>query len=181
LDYSKYTGAIREGDRSAFRAYMDASLDQLYRLVCRIIASEDDARDIVQETYIKLWEKRRTLKSDKSVFAFTRQIAINKCYDFLRAEKRRGGWSRSLDAEEYSALASENKTDDELNEREYQMILKALISGLSSKQQMVFTMSVVEKMSADEIADLTGLSKTSIKSNLYHARKTIKKNAERIL
>ncbi len=181
MDYSKYTRAISRGDRDVFRVYMDTTMDSVYKLACRIIASEDDAKDIVQETYIKVWEKRKTLKSEKSIFSWTRRIALNKCYDYLRAEKRKGRWNGRGDISELEKLVSDNSAEDKVNSEEYSKILKTLTSRLSAKQQMVYTLSAIEKQTADEIALLTGLSKSSIKSNLYHAREALKKNAERIL
>lgn len=164
-----------------FRAYMDKTIDYIFSLACRIVGSEDDANDIVQETYIKLWEKRKTLRSEKSVFAWTKRVAVNKCYDFLRAEKRKGRWNSSEDSSELLNIASERSAEESINGKEYSKILKFLTSQLSSKQQMVFTLSVIEKLTADEIEEITGMSKSSIKSNLHHARKAVKKNAERIL
>lgn len=181
MNYGKYTEAIRNGDKEAFRAYMDASLDSIFILVCRLIGSEDDARDIVQETYIKLWEKRLTLRREKSLYSYTRRVAVNKSYDFLRGLKRRGVLSKADYMDEIRNIASGTKADDEINEKEYAMILNALTSGLSAKQQMIFAMSAIERMNADEISEATGLSKNSIKSNLHHARKALKKKAERIL
>lgn len=181
MDYSKYTRAISRGDRDVFREYMDLTMDSIYKLACRIIASEDDAKDIVQETYIKVWEKRKTLKSDKSLFSWSRKIAVNKCYDFLRAEKRRGRWNSEGDISELAKLTSDNSAEDKVNSEEYTKILKVLTSKLSARQQVVYTLSVIEKLAADEIAIETGMSKSSIKSNLYHAREALKKNAGRIL
>jgi len=181
LDYSKYTEAICRGDQEVFRDYMDQTIDSIYKMVCRIVAAEDEARDIVQETYIKVWEKRNTLRSEKSILSWTRKIAVNKCYDYLRARKRRGEWSRMGDVSELRNLVSDFNAEDRINCDEYNLILKTLTSELSTRQQMVYTLSEIEKLSPDEIASSTGMSKSSIKSNLYHARQAIRKKAERIL
>lgn len=181
MDYSNYTKAISRGDREMFRAYMDMTIDSIFRLACRIVASEDDANDIVQETYIRVWEKRKSLKKENSIFAWTKRIAINKCYDLLRAEKRKAKRNRGGDPGELIMLESSRNAEENINGEEYRKILKFLISKLSTKQQVVFTLSAVEKLTADEIEEITGMSKNSIKSNLHHARKAVKKNAERIL
>lgn len=181
MDYSNYTRAISRGDREMFRAYMDMTIDSIFKLACRIVASEDDANDIVQETYIKVWEKRKTLRSESSLFAWTKRVAVNKCYDYLRAEKRKGRWNNSRESSELLNIASERSAEEMVDGEEYSRILKFLTSKLSTKQQVVFTLSVIEKLTADEIEKITGMSKSSIKSNLHHARKAVKKNAERIL
>jgi RNA polymerase sigma factor (sigma-70 family) len=82
---------------------------------------------------------------------------------------------------ELSDIASERNSEEKINGEEYSKILQFLTSKLSSRQQMVFTLSVIENLSPDEIEEITGMSKSTIKSNLYHARKAVKKNAERIL
>ncbi len=181
VDYSNYTKAISRGDREMFRSYMDGTIDYVFSLACRIVGSEDDANDIVQETYIKLWEKRKTLRSEKSVLAWTKRVAVNKCYDYLRTQKRKGRWKSGEDSPELLNIASERSAEERVNGDEYGKILKLLTSKLSTKQQLVFTLSVIEKLTADEIEEITGMSKSSIKSNLHHARKAVKKNAERIL
>jgi RNA polymerase sigma-70 factor (ECF subfamily) len=181
VDYSNYTSAISKGDREMFRAYMDMTIDAIFRLVCRVVASDDDANDIVQETYIRVWEKRKSIKEEKSIFAWTKRIAINKCYDFLRAEKRKERWNKGGDVNELINLESSSNAEENINGEEYGKILDFLTSKLSAKQKMIFTLSAIEKLSADEIMEITGMSKSSIKSNLHHARTAVKKNAGRIL
>ena len=78
-------------------------------------------------------------------------------------------------------IASDNRADDEINSEEYGKLLREFTSGLSPKPKLVYTLAVIEKHTADEIAAITGMSKSSIKSNLHHARKTVIKKAERIL
>ncbi|MDX2413847.1 MAG: RNA polymerase sigma factor [Bacteroidales bacterium] len=178
MDYSRFTKSIRKGDREVFRDYMDSTIDIIYRLVFIFIARHDDTNDIVQETFIKVWEKRKTLRSDKSIMSWTKKIAINKSYDYLRKQSRT---IPDSDDKKLADLISGIEADDNIKDEEYHSILHALTGMLSPRQKLVFTLSVIEKLSADEIAEITGLSKTSIKSNLYHSRKTVQKNAERIM
>ncbi len=157
---------------------MDSTIDIIYRLVFKFIARHDETNDIVQETFIKVWEKRKTLHSDKSLMSWTKKIAINKSYDYLRKESRT---ITNSDDKKLADLISGIEADDNIKDEEYHSILNALTEMLSPRQKLVFTLSVIEKLNADEISELTGMSKTSIKSNLHHARKTVQSKAERIL
>jgi RNA polymerase sigma-70 factor (ECF subfamily) len=181
LDYSRYTEAIAGGDREVFRDFMDKTMDSVFGLVVKILASEDDAKDIVQETYIKVWEKRKSVKKGNSLLSWTKRIALNKSYDYLRARKRRGDWNRPADITEMINLVSDFSAEDRIESEEYKLYMQYLTGKLSPKQQMVYTLAEIEKLPADEIEELTGLTKSSIKSNLYHARRTVQKVAERIL
>lgn len=157
---------------------MGSTLKVIYGMVYKMIARSDEAADIAQETFIKVWEKRHTLQSDKSLLSWTKKIAVNKCYDYLRKEKRN---KTDTNETELSGLISGIGADDKINDEEYQRILIALTEMLSPRQKLVFTLSVIEKLSSDEISELTGMTKTSIKSNLHHARKSVQKKAERIM
>lgn len=181
LDYSRYTEAIAAGDREAFRDFMDKTINSVFGLVVKILASEDDAKDIVQETYIKVWEKRKSVKSGKSLLSWTKRIALNKTYDYLRARKRRAKWNDQDNTREMINLVSDYGAEDRITGEEYKLYMQYLTAKLSPKQQMVYTLSEIEKLPADEIEKLTGLPKSSIKSNLYHARRTVQEVAERIL
>ncbi len=152
---------------------MDDNMDNLYTIVLRITASKEDARDIVQDTFIRLWEKRKTLKESGRVKFLLRKIAVNKSYDYLRKKKRNN--TDSMDMSVFKILADGEKADHKLNEKESLTVLRSLVSVLSPKQRIVFTMVELQEMSHDEVAGITGMTKSSIKSNLNHAKKRMKK------
>ena len=70
-------------------------------------------------------------------------------------------------------IVGNDRADYKLNNDEAILILNTLVSGLSPRQRIVFTMVEIEELSHDEVAEITGMSKNSIKSNLRHARKKL--------
>ncbi len=172
--------AIKSGDRVAFRDFVEENIGSLNRLVIRIVTDEDDAKDIVQDTFIRVWEKRTSIKSENHITPWVKRIAINKCYDHLRWQKRNRR-QRSIegymDAEKFE---SDITSDNDLNREEFKSIINSLTGRLSRKQKLVFTLSELEGLSHDEILEITGLSKTSIKSNLQHARRKIGNGLEKM-
>jgi RNA polymerase sigma-70 factor (ECF subfamily) len=164
---------IKAGNENEFRKLVDENMDCIYLTALRITADEDDARDIVQETFMKVWEKRKSIKSDNNIIPYIRRIAVNKCYDLMRKRKSRYGANRTVDTSLLTEIAGDSRADYKLNNDEVVSILNALASGLSPRQRIVFTMIELEELSHGEVAEITGMSKTSIKSNLSHARKKI--------
>ncbi len=172
---------IKAGNENEFRKLVDVHMDSIYITALRITADEDDARDIVQETFIKVWEKRKSIKGTNSISSYIVRIAINKCYDLLRRRKSRF----EMNGVEYTSvinmLADSNSADYKLNNEEAISILNALVKRLSPRQRIVFTMVELEELSHDEVAEITGMSKTSIKSNLSHARKKMEGSLKKYL
>lgn len=162
---------IKAGSQGEFRKLIDGSADDIFALALKITADEEDARDIVQDSFIRLWEKRKTLKEKDSLLPFLKKITVNKCLDHLRKKKNHN--INTASPELLNTLASSVQADSELQNQELFSLLKSLGSGLSPKQKVVFTMVELEQMSHDEVANITGMTKNSIKSNLRHAKRRL--------
>ena len=109
------------------------------------------------------------------------RIAVNKCYDQLRKQKRQ---NESRYDDQSWALISNHLSEDgitELENEENAMIINLLTNKLSHKQKAVFILSELEEIPAGEIAEITGMSKSEIKANLYYARKNIESLLQKYL
>lgn len=170
---SKITDGIKQGDRSAFNRLMEVTVGPVLMTATRIVGRHEDAEDIVQDAYLKLWEKRSTIKSDGSIYGLIRRMVVNGCYDRLRKEKRRANYTAAELGKSLEGILSDEAADTELEENEFKEILMAVTSRLSPRQKVIFVLSEIEDMSNDEICSATGLSATVVKSNLYHARQKV--------
>ncbi|MEE4213516.1 MAG: sigma-70 family RNA polymerase sigma factor [Bacteroidales bacterium] len=164
---------IRTGNRNEFGKLVEEDMDYIYKTALMIMANEEDARDIVQDTFVTAWDKRRSIKDSESLRPYLRKISINKCYDQLRRRKR---WKEEFSVEDESAvksLVSDENPVKKIENDEAVSLIKTAVSGLSPRQRIIFTMIELEGMSHSEVSELTGMKKTSIKSNLTHARKKL--------
>ncbi|MCD4769685.1 MAG: RNA polymerase sigma factor [Bacteroidales bacterium] len=180
MDQKVIIKGIKRGDRDVFRLLMEENIESVYRIIFKIVPIEDEARDIVQETFIRVWEKRGNIKSEKCIMPWIKRIAINRCYDYLRWQKRNNRkrpLDNYLDSEKFE---SDITTDSSINAEEFRDLILRLTCNLSPKQKLVFTLSEIEEMSHDEISSLTGLPKASVKSNLRHARKKVGEYLEKM-
>ncbi len=169
--------ACREGDKKAFRELVNKYSDFAFRLAFRILNTEDDARDMVQESFITVWEKLDTYKTEKKFENWLYRIIVNKCYDQLR--KRKITTTKGSANWQYENYPENNNPERQMENKELGELILALTDKLSKKQKIVFVLSELEGLSQDDIAEATGLTKSSIKSNLHHARKNIKQKIQK--
>ncbi len=161
-----------KGDQAAFGLLYENFSDRIFSTAFRILNNEDDAGDIVQETFISVWKNLHRYDPAKDFGAWISRIAINNCYDMLRKAKNNGNIVR--DESQLALLLSKEKEPGEnLSNKDYAGLIKALTEKLSPKQKIVFVLIEFEEYTHDEVEDITGMSKTTIKSNLNHARRTI--------
>ncbi len=172
MDITTVIIACKNGDRNAFRELMNGYSDFAFSVAFRILNKEEDSQDVVQESFITVWEKIQSFKIEKNFSNWLYRIIVNKCYDALRKNKT---VMLHPDAQqwEYNKLISDLNPDHELNNKELGTMIRTLTKNLSHKQKVVFILSELEGLSHDTIAEITGMAKTSIKSNLNHARRNI--------
>lgn len=171
----------RKGDLHNFRKVVEKSTPLIFSVAFRMLGDEDSARDIVQETLVTIWQKMSKIKTAESYKTWVYRIAVNKCYDELRKQKRQ---NESRYDDQAWALISNHLSDDgitELESQENAMIINILTNKLSHKQKAVFVLSELEEMPAGEISEITGMTKAVVKANLYYARKNIESLLQKYL
>ncbi len=138
-----------------------------------MLGDEENARDVVQDTMVTVWEKIAGIRTAESFKIWVYRITLNKCYDLIRKKKR--GNEFRLDDQAWSTISNHisDNSGSELENKEIAYVLNLLTDRLSPKQKAVFVLSEIEQMSADEIAGITGMNKSAIKANLHYARKNI--------
>jgi RNA polymerase sigma-70 factor (ECF subfamily) len=171
----------RNGNLHNFRKVVEKTTPVIFPLAFRMLGDEDNARDIVQDTMITVWQKLSKIKTSESYSTWVYRIAVNKCYDQLRKQKRQ---KESRYDDRAWALISNHISEEgitELENKENALIVNFLTNKLSHKQKAVFILSELEEMQADEIVTITGMTRSAVKANLYYARKNIKSLLQKYL
>lgn len=140
---------------------------KMYRVAYRILKDHGNAEDIVQETYIKLWNKRHDIEHIENTEAYAIIILRNTCLDFLRRKKDYLS-DFEMDAREQSSLSEEVESKDELNQ------VKRLVNQLPAQQRLVMELKHWDEYTDEEIEEITGMSQVNIRVTLSRARKTIR-------
>ncbi|MBO9636052.1 MAG: RNA polymerase sigma-70 factor [Chitinophagaceae bacterium] len=173
---------IAAGDKSAFRKLFDAYRVQFFNFVFEFTHSAVDAEEIVQETFLKIWENRDALSQVELPRAFIYTILRNHTYNYLKKVARSKQLTNELWANMNQAV---NDAEQLLLAKESQELIEAAVSGLSAKKQAVFRMSRVQHLKHEEIAAIMGLSQSTVKNilveTLRHIRQHLARHAPHLL
>ena len=162
----------RRGDTGAFRAVVQAFQPMIYSLSLKMLADVEEAKDIVQETFIKAWQSIGCFDGRYSFSTWLYTIASRLCIDRIR--KLRFTEPLPDDITVFEGYASDPDPERQLESSEWVSVIKVLAGKLSNKQRLVFTLSQLEGLETEEITRITGMDANQIKSNLSLARKSVR-------
>jgi RNA polymerase sigma-70 factor, ECF subfamily len=169
----------KTGDTEAFRRLVIKHQKYLFSLTFRLLCNEDDAKDAVQETFIRIWKHLPNYNSNMRFSTWAYKIATNICFDKLKAAKRKSKYvTPEPDRLILSNIASDESIEATIINNELGQMIRFYTQELTPKQKIVFTLSDLEGLEVSEITAITGLSAQKIKSNLYCARKYIREKLE---
>lgn len=146
--------------------------------VMLIIKSEDDAEDIVQEVFIKIWEQSNIWTKPDSLDNYLFRVAKNITFSFLRRKRIERIYKESLINNNllFNELLQENDLSDKLYYKDLLLLLKLRIEQFPEQRKKVFIMSRLKGMKNSEIANILGISILTVKKHIHHALIDLKNN-----
>ncbi|MDD8019107.1 MAG: RNA polymerase sigma factor [Bacteroidota bacterium] len=178
----EFIDRCNHGDLSAFPTVMEEYQGYAYAVAFRLICDEEDAKDIVQESFIRVWNNlsRYNPKVKFSTWLYT--IVTNLCYDKLRARKRKQTVPMNEVNISMIAAADINENPEQLfSSKELASIIETLSEELPLKQKMIFVLRDLQGLNIQEVCEVLHLSKSSVKTNLVYARKHLRQKLEPFL
>lgn len=163
-------------DADAFKQRFLPLHPKLYRIAYALLSDRDDAEDLLQELYCKLWDRRDELETVRNPEAFAVTLTRNLCIDFLRA--RKPGWTMDGEEPESLAIDTGSTPEQEMEGKEEVSRVRRLIERLPENQRRVIRLRGIEDRSFEEIGELTGLSSSNIRTLLSRARRWIREQME---
>ena len=155
-----------EGLHQAFNLIIRTYSERLYLTVRKMVNCHEDADDILQDTFIKVWNALPTFRGNSGIYTWVFRIALNTALTFLRKEKARA----FLSLTNYEAYVDSRMAgDDTFNGNELQRLLHKAISLLPPKQRLVFTLRYFDDMTYEQIAEALGGTTGSLKASYHHA------------
>ncbi len=169
----------RDGDQAAFGALMRRHHDAVFRTVFSVVRNEHDARDVSQETWLKVWQELPSFRGEARFTTWIHPIAVRKSLDHLR--KRRRWFDRFLpfagagdDDAGVAAVpepATETTARDEAEGGERRAGVRAALDALPPKHRAVLALRELQGLSYEEIAAELKLPVGTVMSRLHHARR----------
>jgi RNA polymerase sigma-70 factor (ECF subfamily) len=154
----------------AFRKLLQLYQKPLYNHVRGMVMNHDDADDVLQNTFIKVFANLKNFKGDSKLFSWMYRIATNEAITFMQQRSKKQGISNEeVQQKELNKLESDVFFDG----NEIQLKLQKAIATLPEKQQLVFKMKYFEELKYEEISEILGTSVGGLKASYHHATKKI--------
>tara|TARA_R110002074_G_scaffold42236_6_gene111197 strand:- start:330 stop:878 length:549 start_codon:yes stop_codon:yes gene_type:complete len=154
----------------AFRVLITEYKERLYWHIRKIVISHDDADDVLQNTFIKVFRGIDNFKQESQLFSWMYRIATNESITFINKRAK----ERNTDISEIKqGLVTSLQSDEWFTGDEIQLILQEAVATLPEKQQLVFNMKYFDNMKYDEISDILETSVGGLKASYFHAVKKI--------
>jgi RNA polymerase sigma-70 factor (ECF subfamily) len=142
----------------------------LYSLIRNIVLNHDDADDVLQNTFVKVFQNLKNFKGESKLFSWIYRIATNEAITFINQKaKKHGMTSEAMQSKIVSNLQSDSYFDGDA----LQVKLHKAIVLLPEKQQLVFKMRYFDDLKYEEISEILGTSVGALKASYHHAVKKI--------
>lgn len=168
---------LQAGDGRVFNDLYEATRPAAYFTALKIARNEQDAEDILQEAYIQLLDKIKSLENPQTFPSWFNQIVANKAKDYLK--KKNPQFLEDAGAERaYTEETEDDDRDfipeDSMDKIELQLEMMRIIDSLSDVQRTCVLLYYYDEMPVKEIAASLDVSEAAVKSRLFHARREIK-------
>jgi len=157
----------------AFASLLKKYQQKIYWHIRRLVIDHDDADDLVQDVFIKVWKNLAGFREDAQLYTWIYRIATNECLTFLQRKKQRQ--NVSLDDESSAYLADTLEDATYFSGSDAQLKLQQALLTLPEKQRLVFNMKYFDDLKYDEISDIVGTSVGALKASYHLAVKKIER------
>jgi len=185
LEDRRLVTAAAEGDESAFSELVRRKRERVFWIAYRIVGDREDARDIAQATFIRLWKVIGRYRPEWSFDTWLYRITVNLAIDLYRSK----GPSRLTvplpgAGEPEPKLSAEMPRApgpfEDLTRSELGAVFEEIASRLGEKQRAVFVLSQIEGMATEEIAEVMNISHSTVRNHLFQARRALQDSLKRL-
>jgi RNA polymerase sigma-70 factor, ECF subfamily len=168
---------IRQGDSDAFEQLVRRKTSKVYALCYRIIGNGEDAKDISQLVFIKLWENLEKYDPQYAFDTWLYRMVTNVAIDFMRSRQSRDNAVNSN--LRLVKTATEAEQTVVVQRKEIENIFVEVSAALSPKQKTIFVMNQMEDLPSAEIAKILGCRESTVRNHLFNARKLMQQQLQK--
>jgi len=171
MEEKEILSALRSGCQSAFRQIYSLYSGRIYLNICKMVKSEQDAAELLQEVFIKVWDKRELIDVEQSFRSYLFQIAKYTVYNFIR--------KNNLEKQIQAYLSRHNTqlythVEEQLDEKQDEQWLYQTIEQLPPQRRLIYRLCKIEGKSYAEVSSLLRISTSTINDHIVKATKYIK-------
>ncbi|MCH9648523.1 MAG: RNA polymerase sigma factor [Deltaproteobacteria bacterium] len=167
---------LRQGDEIALDQLIERKTKPLIQAAYRILGDYEESRDVVQMTFVRVWEKRDQFDPKWSPNTWIFRITTNLAIDQLRSRKTRERIQEPV--RNHLRQVADRRSEREfskLQRQEVSDIFHELAKDLSERQRTVFLLREVEGLSSQEVAQIVGCRESTVRNHLFNARKVLRR------
>ena len=157
---------------NAFRELVNLSKKNLYFQIRRLLLDHEDANDVLQNVYIKIYRSIKKFKEESKLSTWIYRIAYNESINFLKSKEKKFFFSSDV---MYNTMINNLRDDPYFDGDELDIKLQAIIAKLPPKQKLVFQMKYYDDLKFKEISQILGTSVGALKTSYHLAKNKIKK------
>ncbi len=179
--------AARRGDYAAFERLVSRFRDRIFRLARGMTSNDDEAEEVVQDTFLAVFRKLGTFRGESSVSSWIYRVAANNALMRLRRQRRKPHLSIEDARPDFTEDGTEfvdspgdwaRQPDEKLLDRELGVRIESAIAELPEKYRMVLLLRDVEGLSNEQVADTLGVTVPTVKSRLHRSRLFVRDELE---
>ncbi len=164
---------FKNGDERAFNDLVNAYKKQVYVVILRMVRNEDDALDLAQDTFVRVYHSIDKFKGESSFYTWLYRIAVNLSVNHINRNKTK--FWRSFDDVPKPIKTEKGNPHRNVEKGELGDLINQAIAGLPDKQRAIFILRYYEELSHKEIAIIMERSEGAIKASYFHAVKKLQK------
>lgn len=167
---------IRGGDPDAFETLVRRKTSKVYALCYRVIGNAEDAKDIAQLVFLKLWENLGKYDPQFAFDTWLYRMVTNVAIDFMRNRQSRDNAVNS--SLRLVRTSSDAQQGVEVQRKEIEHVFNDISTALSPKQKTIFVMNQMEDLPSAEIARILGCRESTVRNHLFNARKVMQQQLQ---
>jgi RNA polymerase sigma-70 factor (ECF subfamily) len=176
---------VQERDEMAFREIVERYQAKVYSIIYGILRNRNDAEDIAQQVFSKVYFSIGNFDSRSSLLTWTYKITVNECYDYLRKKRvRKLVYESDFSEEDSRKMENSDSVSEQgpavdvaLARRDLAM---KLLEKVSDEDRKLILLKEVEGHSVEELAEMTGMNENTIKVKLFRARQKLLKASQKL-
>lgn len=163
----------QQGDQEALRAIFEQYQKKVYRIAYGVVREREDAHDVVQEVFIKLFRSIKNFRGKSQFYTYLYRMAMNTALDHVRKMKKTRATSLDEEGSPQPADEIEDRPEHNLYRKELEEKLKEALDKLPADQKATLIFREIEELSYQEIAETMGCSIGTVMSRLHYGRKKL--------
>lgn len=168
------------GRERAFTLLIEQYQQKVYWHIRRMVKDHDDANDVMQNTFLKVWKGLENFRADSQLFTWLYRIATNETITFINLKNKKAtiSFDSNDSSDEENSYSPSNYVKGDSNPidgEEIQARLQKAIDSLPEKQKLVFNLRYYDEMPYEQMSEILGTSEGALKASYYHAAQKIEK------